>query len=532
VQALARQNGMTIPQERFSPEKHLQVQVNKDEKSKIQEVLAKASRYWQDTLPHSPLALAYLEKRGISQEISKLYQIGYSPNSKHGLTKVIPDYTDPILVESGLVHESEDGQKRDYFRNRIMFPIRDTRGQYIGFGGRILNEGQPKYLNSPETPVFTKGQELYGLFEARKAILKAGYVLVTEGYMDVIALAQLGFGHTVATLGTACTAQHIQKILRFTEKIVFAFDGDTAGVKAAEKALHLSLPYAKDGRSIHFLFLPTGHDPDSFIRTQGSDAFSHAVTSSLPLSQMFLQTIRKGCDIETIEGRSRLVTQAKGLWPSLPKGFGKQEILKEIATLAQLHPKELLSLWSNQNSHPKNKIMTPWKSMSKTSPSSDFTFRQRYDDTKNLGQQNHFAYHRLLPTERMQRALGMFFANPHYWERLSQSDHDMFCHWEKPYGILFTWLDRYLHEYGPQPWSILRIAIKNETELQTTYTLIQKAVLQVLDKEIEESEIQDILQRLRQEWRKKRLETLAKASSSDPTMYANYKALLAEVQNK
>jgi DNA primase len=184
---------------------------------------------------------------------------------------VFPDYQDPLLVESGLVitqQEGEDDEKRyDRFRDRVMFPIRNIKGECIGFGGRVLGDGTPKYLNSPETPVFSKGRELYGLFEARQAMRDLGYALVTEGYMDVVALSQLGFANAVATLGTACTGDHIQKLFRFTDNVVFAFDGDSAGRRAAKKALDGALSYATDIRSIKFLFLPAEHDPDSYIRT-------------------------------------------------------------------------------------------------------------------------------------------------------------------------------------------------------------------------------------------------------------------------
>ena len=193
-----------------------------------------------------------------------------------------PNYDDPLLAESGLVivgeaDDSSDGKRYDRFRDRVMFPIRNVKGECIGFGGRVLGDEKPKYLNSPETPVFSKGRELYGLFEARTALREHGYALVTEGYMDVVALAQLGFPNAVATLGTACTPEHVQKLFRFTESVVFSFDGDAAGRRAARKALDGALPYATDVRSVKFLFLPAEHDPDSYIREFGADAFARCV---------------------------------------------------------------------------------------------------------------------------------------------------------------------------------------------------------------------------------------------------------------
>ena len=211
---------------------------------------------------------------------------------------MFPDYDDPLLAESGLVIVNEDEDKRyDRFRDRVMFPIRNVKGECIGFGGRVLGDEKPKYLNSPETPVFSKGRELYGLFEARNALREHGYVLVTEGYMDVVALAQLGFPNAVATLGTACTPDHVQKLFRFTDSVVFSFDGDAAGRRAARKALDGALPYATDVRTVKFLFLPAEHDPDSYIREFGRDAFARYVSEAMPLSRFLIEAAREGCDL-------------------------------------------------------------------------------------------------------------------------------------------------------------------------------------------------------------------------------------------
>ena len=234
----------------------------------------------------STKAVDYLKGRGLSGEIARQFGLGYAPEGWRSLASIFPSYDDPLLVESGLVilntEEGEDEKRYDRFRDRIMFPIRNVKGECIGFGGRVLGDEKPKYLNSPETPVFSKGRELYGLFEARSALREMGYVLVTEGYMDVVALAQLGFPNAVATLGTACTPDHVQKLFRFTDSVVFSFDGDSAGRRAARKALDGALPYATDVRSVKFLFLPTEHDPDSYIREFGKDAFARYVQRVAP----------------------------------------------------------------------------------------------------------------------------------------------------------------------------------------------------------------------------------------------------------
>ena len=254
---------------------------------------------------------------------------------------MFPDYDDPLLAESGLVIVGEpddegDGKRYDRFRDRVMFPIRNVKGECIGFGGRVLGDEKPKYLNSPETPVFSKGRELYGLYEARAAFRDRGYALVTEGYMDVVALAQLGFPNAVATLGTACTPEHVQKLFRFTESVVFSFDGDAAGRRAARKALDGALPYASDVRSVKFLFLPAEHDPDSFIREFGADAFARFVNEATPLSRFMIEAAREGCDLGTAEGRAHMASNARPLWSALPEGALKRQLLGEIADLVQL----------------------------------------------------------------------------------------------------------------------------------------------------------------------------------------------------
>ena len=238
VKDLAQQVGMQVPEEPQSPEERARAAAAKAKSDNLTDVLEKAGEAYREHLKTSPRAIAYLKGRGLSGQIAKRFGLGYAPEGWRSLASVFPEYDNPLLAESGLVIVNEEDDKRyDRFRDRIMFPIRNIKGECIGFGGRVIGEGTPKYLNSPETPVFSKGRELYGLFEARQAIREAGYVLVTEGYMDVVALAQLGFAQAVATLGTACTTDHVQKLFRVTDSVVFSFDGDAAGRRAARKAV-------------------------------------------------------------------------------------------------------------------------------------------------------------------------------------------------------------------------------------------------------------------------------------------------------
>ena len=324
VRDLAQHYGLQVPEDEASPQDRARAAEQRQKQATLNDVLEKAGEAWRKQLKNSPKAVDYLKGRGLSGEIAKQFGLGYAPEGWRSLASVFPNYDDPLLVESGLVIASEaedgaDGKRYDRFRDRIMFPIRNVKGECIGFGGRVLGDEKPKYLNSPETPVFSKGHELYGLFEARNAIRDAGYVLVTEGYMDVVALAQLGFPNAVATLGTACTTDHVQKLFRFTDAVVFSFDGDAAGRRAARRALDGALPYATDVRSIKFLFLPAEHDPDSYIREFGKEAFARCVSEAVPLSRFLIEAAREGCDLSSAEGRAHLASNARPLWTAVAR---------------------------------------------------------------------------------------------------------------------------------------------------------------------------------------------------------------------
>lgn len=350
VQDLAQRAGMQVPQEDISPAQKALREQQKEVRLTLTDLNAKAAQAYKAHLRQSPSTIQYLKKRGLSGEIAAQYGLGYAPQGDHVLASVFPDYADPKLEECGLVIFKEETHRRyDRFRDRLMFPIRNIKGEVIGFGGRILGEGQPKYLNSPETPIFHKGRELYGLYEGKEAIRKAGYALVCEGYMDVIALAQWGFAQAVATLGTACGESHIQLLFRYTDKIIFSFDGDNAGRKAAQKALDCALPFVTDTRTIAFLFLPKEHDPDSFIRDRGPQAFADQIAHATPMSQYLLEVAGQDCDLSTPEGRARMTHAAKPLWERLPAGALKLQLLEEIAKKAQMQSASLQQLWQQQN---------------------------------------------------------------------------------------------------------------------------------------------------------------------------------------
>ncbi|MFA7665091.1 MAG: DNA primase [Burkholderiaceae bacterium] len=308
-------------------------------------LLERAGQSYRQRLRDTPQAIDYLKGRGLNGAVAARYGIGYAPDQWRGLEAAMPDYDDPTLVEAGLVIEAEpqDGRKRRYdrFRDRIMFPIRNPRGQTIGFGGRILGRGEPKYLNSPETPVFSKGRELYGLFEARDAIRREDCVLVVEGYMDVVMLACHGVGNAVATLGTATTPDHVRKLLRLADRVVFAFDGDAAGRKAAWRALEASLPQAVDAKRIDFLFLPDAHDPDSFVRAQGAEGFREALATALPLSELLVRELAERSGLSTPEDRARLLAEAAPLLEALAAPALRLQLVHRVAELVRLSTDEV-----------------------------------------------------------------------------------------------------------------------------------------------------------------------------------------------
>ncbi|MBS1170971.1 MAG: dnaG [Burkholderiaceae bacterium] len=345
VKTLAQNVGMTVPEDddRLPPAQRAEQQ---KKSLALTDALTHAYQHYRKQLRSAPQAIDYLKQRGLSGEIAARFGLGYAPDAWDGLRTVFPDYDASALVESGLVidrsEEENSSRKRyDRFRDRIIFPIRNSKGQTIGFGGRVLDKGEPKYLNSPETPLFHKGSELYGLFEARQAIREAGYVLVTEGYMDVVALAQLGFPQAVATLGTACTPTHVQKLLRQTDCVIFSFDGDAAGRRAARRALDASLPHATDNKTVKFLFLPPEHDPDSYVREHGTEAFEALVNEATPLSQFLLQEVATGNDLNTAEGRARMQFSAKPMLQAMPSSALRLQIVRSLAQMAQTTAAEL-----------------------------------------------------------------------------------------------------------------------------------------------------------------------------------------------
>jgi DNA primase len=443
VRDLAQQVGLTVPEDDRSPAERERAVAEKQRQATLTDVLAKAGEHYRQALKASPRAIDYLKRRGLSGEIAARFGLGYAPEGWRSLASAFPRYDDPLLEESGLViaRPADDGneadaKRYDRFRDRVMFPIRSVQGEVIGFGGRVIDNGEPKYLNSPETPVFSKGRELYGLHEARTAIRQRGYALVVEGYMDVVALAQSGFGNAVATLGTACTAEHVQKLFRFTESVVFSFDGDAAGRRAAGRALEASLPHASDTRTVRFLFLPEEHDPDSFVRELGAPAFEEQVARAVPLSRQVIEQAREDLDLRSAEGRARFLANVKPLWQAVPAGMLRRQMLAEIATHAALPVDELAQAWQTSASSPAPQPAIPRRAAPRRA---QVPMRQPQD-----------------------RIAWLLLLESRWWHELSGADHEMLCALPGWHGEAFRLLDRLALEHGDLPWAALRERVASE----------------------------------------------------------------------
>ena len=515
VHDLAQQYGLPVPEDERSPAERARAAQESERRATLTEVLERAADAYRRHLKGSPRAIDYLKQRGVSGAVARDFGLGYAPEGWRTLASVFPDYADPQLQDSGLVIVGEDDADKRYdrFRDRIMFPIRDVKGQVIGFGGRVLGDEKPKYLNSPETPVFHKGRELYGLFEARGALRERGYALVTEGYMDVVALAQLGFANAVATLGTACTPEHVHKLFRFTDQVVFSFDGDAAGRRAAHKALEAALPLASDTRSIKFLFLPPEHDPDSFIRAEGAAAFEQAVQAAVPLSRFLLDAAAQDGDMETAEGRSHFAARARPLWQLLPAGALAQQLLGDIAAQVRIGVHELQQLWGLRTSDRAQRPHAGSRSGTEHGGARGRSAAPRPPPVRA-------ATGRAAPSSRAHRALQIVLTAPGTWQSLGSSDHQLLCDQAAPYGPLFAWLDGQVLEHGPQPWSALREALRGHACEEAAVRAITG-----LHDEIDSDprELQDILRKERPEYLKQRLdEAMARGD------VARYQALFPE----
>jgi DNA primase len=457
VQDLAQRIGVVVPEDDRSPLERERQQRESAQVQDLTSVLERAAGAYRAQLNASARAKAYLNQRAVSAQAIDTYSLGYAPQGWNFLSSVFERYDSPNLSDSGLVVLPQEGgsvaQRRyDRFRDRIMFPIRNLAGQIIGFGGRVLTDEKPKYLNSPETPAFHKGRELYGLYEARTAIRAQDFALVVEGYMDVISLAQYGVGNAVATLGTACTSDHMVKLFRFTANVVFSFDGDEAGRKAARKALDIALPFATDTRSVKFLFLPPEHDPDSFIRAKGPSTFTEAVHKALPLSRFMLDAAAQDCDMSSAEGRARFGSNVRTLWQSLPEGLFREQLLADIAERTKVSLATLQTSWNIRYSANAPNYTAPTSAKQRSTTS----WHKGYKGYKKAFEPNFdeltLRAEILPPYERPAcNVARLLMRDSAQWEYiLTDPDRELLSRLPKPYSDLFGWIDSQFMEFGPQ----------------------------------------------------------------------------------
>ncbi len=471
VRDLAQQVGMNVPEEPLDAAEQQRALQDKAHRATLGDLLERAAEHYRQQLKAHPAAIDYLKRRGLSGEIARHFGLGYAPAGWRSLASAFARYDDPLLADAGMVivqgDEGPEQKRYDRFRDRIMFPIRSVKGEVIGFGGRVLDGGEPKYLNSPETPVFVKGRELYGLYEARTALRSKGYALVVEGYMDVVALSQAGFANAVATLGTACTSEHLQKLFRFTDAVVFSFDGDAAGRRAAGRALEAALPLATDLRSVRFLFLPSEHDPDSFVRTLGAPAFEAEVNQAVPLSRQLIEHAAAGADLSSAEGRARMLAQAKPLWSALPDGALRRQLLPELARQAQMEIGDLSALWGQTPAvarAPQGALRQPLRHAARRAPA-------------GLADQ----------------ALRLLLRHNDWWERLSGEDQGLLHELGGVHRDMLAWLERQITEHGVQTASALDEAMTGEAWAEVARGWLQAVVA---DEEHGFEDLQRVLQRM------------------------------------
>ncbi len=360
VEALAAEYNLDVPRENVSP----QAMAQRDDRETIYDALGQCAKLFQQELKNTPRAVEYLKQRGLTGDIAKTYQLGYAPEGWNFIGDKLASNTATrkALLDSGVLIEKSADNYYDRFRDRIMFPITDKRGRVIGFGGRILDQGEPKYLNSPESIVFHKGLELYGLYEARKSVRDLKRIVIVEGYMDVVALAQHGIGYAVASLGTATTREQIQTGFRSVREIIFCYDGDNAGIKAAWRALENALPILRDGMIARFLFLPGGEDPDTMVRKEGKEKFEQRLDSAMPLSDFLFQHLEEEADTSTQEGKARLAELAKPLLAKMPDSVFRDLLYEQLASRVGVAASKLSAISSEPVSQPAQNPQPPNRS--------------------------------------------------------------------------------------------------------------------------------------------------------------------------
>lgn len=536
VRSLAAGVGMQVPETNTSPAIRARAAQRRQEQNAHAAVLEKAQAFYKAQLKDHPPAVQYLKARGLTGQIAAKYGLGWAPEARQGLAKVFNRYEDPLLVEAGLVIESEDGRRYDRFRARVMFPIRNMKGELIGFGGRIIDKGEPKYLNSPETPVFNKGQELYGAWEGRNAIRREDQVVVVEGYMDVVGLAQLGVENAVATLGTATTADHLRKLIRLTHRIVFSFDGDSAGRRAAWRALQTALPLLRDDLSVRFLFLPSGHDPDTYIREFGQAAFKACIKDAVALSSFLLDELSERHRLDEPEGRSACVHEAAPILAEIPDGALKHQILNEFASRVRLTREELDGLMVSHprlSQRPGSAPSTPDASVARESTSGKTAVMPRRQSVEPpFAQSPPWAGAR---TQRRavaplaKRLLSLLLAHPELAEQLGEQQLEV-LEGDRNLGLVKEFV-LLVQATGARHLGALLEAADPQSDLAEVLTGLSGELMAQMDLPEPAIEWEDALARIELDSLKREQAALVAQGLSEPAAVARYQELAKRLQS-
>ena len=534
VRDLAREVGMELPQRDDDPADARRSAEQRSHKARLREVLEQAERFYRERLRASGRAIDYLKGRGLSGRAAARFGLGYAPDDWQALEAVFPNYEADLLLQAGLVVARDaQGQtlepsqaagatvarRYDRLRDRITFPIRNAQGELIGFGGRVLDRGEPKYLNSPETELFHKGEELYGLFEARQAIQRHGQALVVEGYLDVIALSQHGVEHAVATLGTACTAEHVRKLFRHCAQIVFCFDGDAAGRRAALRAMESALPALNDERSVKFLFLPAEHDPDSYVREHGADAFAREIARARPLSVLLLDTIADGLALDTAEGRAQAIARARGLLGLLPESALKGQILGELAQRLRTPGEELRAALALGAGRRGARTGAPGGELP-TAPAARRSARAA-ETPAWAARAQRLSRPR---ADHARNALRILLVHPELWRDVSPAQHELLGLAPEPVGELARWLESYLDEHAQATPSTLWEALREAGLLPAVEALEPSEYLE-FDAAQLQPDLRGALGSIEMSWIKQRQQELAGAGLGDESARSEYQSL-------
>ncbi len=535
VRELAGQVGMTLPDDDDDPQAAQQAQARRSLRQSLIDVLEQANRHYRDRLRESPRAIDYLKGRGLTGRIAARYGLGYATDDWRGLAAAFPNYDADPLVQSGLVVArdasgdtlepasvpgSTVARRYDRLRDRITFPIRNVQGELIGFGGRVLGSGEPKYLNSPETLLFHKGEELYGLHEARAAVQRKGQALIVEGYLDVIALAQHGIEHAVATLGTACTDEHVKRLFRHCAQIVFAFDGDSAGRRAAARALESALPALADERSVKFLFLPAEHDPDSYVRALGADAFERELAHAQPLSVFLLDHVGDGLALSTAEGRAQAIARARPLLALLPECALKGQIVAEFARRLQTPAAEVRAELAPRSAAAAPPVRAPGTA----GTAGGVRWRRGLDSAQPRA--SRLSAPR---TDHARTALRILFAQPELWAQLSTAQHALLMQHDEATRRLAGWLEARLDVEPRISAAALWEALRGDGLLEQAGALAPGDLLE-LDAAALTHHLHGALDSVEHAWIKRRQQELAADGLRSDDARLEYSALSARLR--